>query len=200
LRTYSLSITSRNKHSYRVAQTLKDAGLFNPESKLSDKLRAAAEYVKNMFRSVDIGLEVDPATGTSRFSVKPATPREARPKTLDLTPDALLEIADRAFQQSSFDLWMCIDRLDVAFEDNAELEANALRALFKVYLDLFACERIRLKIFLRSDIWRRITEAGFREASHITRSITIVWSASHFAQSGDEAPTAERQGSFCVWR
>jgi len=34
----------------------------------------------------------------------------------------------------------------------------------------------RLKIFLRDDIWKRITSLGFREASHITRSITITWS------------------------
>ena len=32
-----------------------------------------------------------------------------------------------------------------------------------------------MKIFLRTDIWRRITESGFREASHITRALTIDW-------------------------
>ena len=37
---------------------------------------------------------------------------------------------------------------------------------------------IRLKIFLRSDIWQAVTEAGFREASHITRTETISWSES----------------------
>jgi hypothetical protein len=50
-----------------------------------------------------------------------------------------------------------------------------LRALFKVYLDMSAFEHVRLKIFLRTDIWRRITDQGFREASHITRSLTIQW-------------------------
>lgn len=32
-----------------------------------------------------------------------------------------------------------------------------------------------MKIFLRSDIWRSITAGGFREASHITRELTIDW-------------------------
>jgi len=32
-----------------------------------------------------------------------------------------------------------------------------------------------LKVFLRTDIWNRIIEEGFREASHITRHITISW-------------------------
>jgi hypothetical protein len=34
---------------------------------------------------------------------------------------------------------------------------------------------IAVKIFLRDDIWRRISMEGFREASHITRSLTLSW-------------------------
>jgi hypothetical protein len=57
-----------------------------------------------------------------------------------------------------------------------QLEANALRALFRVYVDLRSFDRISLKIFLRTDIWRRIIEdRGFREASHITRTTYIKW-------------------------
>jgi hypothetical protein len=49
--------------------------------------------------------------------------------------------------------------------------------MFKVYLDILDLNNIALKIFLRSDIWRRITKSGFREASHITRYITISWNS-----------------------
>jgi hypothetical protein len=55
------------------------------------------------------------------------------------------------------------------------LERNALRALFRVYNDVRHLQNISLKIFVRDDIWRRITEAGFAEASHITRTVTIRW-------------------------
>jgi hypothetical protein len=68
-----------------------------------------------------------------------------------------------------------LDRLDVAFVENEELEQNALRALFRVYLDLLGSQNLKLKIFLRTDIWNRITKVGFREASHITRHVTISW-------------------------
>jgi hypothetical protein len=68
-----------------------------------------------------------------------------------------------------------VDRLDVAFADSSQLEANGLRALFRVYRDLAARKNVALKIFLRDDIWRRITESGFREASHVTRTLTITW-------------------------
>ncbi len=68
-----------------------------------------------------------------------------------------------------------MDRLDVAFSDSPELERNALRSLFRVYLDLISHSNISIKIFLRDDIWRKLTASGFREASHITRSLIISW-------------------------
>ncbi len=57
------------------------------------------------------------------------------------------------------------------------MEKNALRALFRVYLDTRADKCLQFKVFLRTDIWRRITEEGWREASHITRGITIKWNS-----------------------
>jgi hypothetical protein len=63
----------------------------------------------------------------------------------------------------------------VAFAGSPELERNALRALFRTYLDLANKPSIVLKIFLRTDIWASITTEGFREASHITRAVTIDW-------------------------
>src|SRR6185312_4458300 len=56
-----------------------------------------------------------------------------------------------------------------------ELEGNALRSLFRTYLDMLSLDHIRVKIFLRDDIWRKIVKAGFREASHVTRTLSIDW-------------------------
>ncbi len=41
--------------------------------------------------------------------------------------------------------------------------------------DLGALSRVTMKIFLRTDICSRITAQGFREASHITRHLTVNW-------------------------
>lgn len=87
----------------------------------------------------------------------------------------LFKQADEALIQEGLSLWILLDRLDVAFDENSGLEKNALRALFKAYLDINHLENIDLKIFLRTDIWNRITSEGFREASHITDSITLRW-------------------------
>lgn len=72
-------------------------------------------------------------------------------------------------------VWLILDRLDVAFTASAELEANALRALFRVYRLVEPLSQLRLKIFLRSDIWAEITAGGFRETSHITRDMNLKW-------------------------
>ena len=92
-----------------------------------------------------------------------------------ISTDELLYIANDALEQSGYSMWILLDRLDVAFSDNSELEATALRALFKFYLDTKHLSRIRPKIFLRTDIWESITRLGFREASHIERNLTIQW-------------------------
>ena len=89
--------------------------------------------------------------------------------------DDLLDAANSAIASEELEVWLALDRLDVAFAEMRELEENALRALFRVYVDLLGFENIRLKIFLRDDIWARITSSGFREASHITRQITLTW-------------------------
>jgi len=52
------------------------------------------------------------------------------------------------------------DRLDVAFAETLYLEANALRALIRVYADIRGLDFIGLKIFLREDIWKRVNEGG----------------------------------------
>ena len=89
--------------------------------------------------------------------------------------EELFETANVAFEKSGRSAWILLDRLDVAFAETDELEQNALRALFRTYLDMQEFSRLRLKIFLRSDIWTRLTRAGFREASHLTRFVTIAW-------------------------
>ena len=88
----------------------------------------------------------------------------------------MFESANSALKEENLALWVLFDRLDVAFTDSPELERNALRALFRTYNDLKAYSQIRMKIFVRDDIWQRITAGGFTEASHITKSVNIDWS------------------------
>ena len=67
---------------------------------------------------------------------------------------------ERGLAQANFEVWVLLDRLDVAFAETHNLEKNALRALFRVYMDFGGLTKIKLKIFIRSDIWQDIVDEG----------------------------------------
>ena len=146
---------------------------------LRNRVKLALDYVRRSLRgsSVEGGLALGESglpelTGKITLS-EPSSAQSARGL---VSVDELLARANSAFQNTDLQVWLLFDRLDVAFAESRELEANGLRALFKTYLDLLSSDRINLKIFLRSDVWASITAQGFREASHITRQLTISWS------------------------
>ncbi len=170
------------EHAKRLADSLRDAGLLHPKSSpLARLVHSVLGYVRHWFsapESVEGAVALDPTTGTpTGLSTKitfrqPSIEERARGKVY---VDDLFELANEALRQDDYHVWLLLDRLDVAFAESRQLEANALRALFRVYLDLVPLDRVSLKIFLRSDIWQSITTRGFREASHITRELTIRW-------------------------
>jgi len=145
-------------------------------------LRSARDYVRRLVRgeavALESTLEVDPFVSvpsgiTARIRFKEPDPLEAARGWISV--DHLLELANAALEESGFSIWLALDRLDVAFAESSDLERNALRTLFRAYLDLRQFTQISLKIFLRTDLWKSIIRGGFREASHITRQITISW-------------------------
>ena len=176
LRDYGLASSDAK----RVIDELQSAGLLERDASLAGRVKAALAHVRRLirFESVTGELKLDPHSGLPTGLVGKITLREPASALKSrgfISADELLTIADRALATQGLTAWILFDRLDVAFADEQVLEQNALRALFKVYLDFAGLRNIRLKIFLRSDIWHRITEAGFREGSHITRSLTIEW-------------------------
>lgn len=163
-----------------LRERLQASGLRPTEKNLQTVLLSAFGYVKRRLRpkGVEGGVNLDPITGTPTGvtgKILFGEPSQEESASGSASVDRLLELGDEALGQTGYKLWVLLDRLDVAFSDSAGLEQNALRALFHVYLDLLALQNFRLKIFLRTDIWRRITTTGFREASHITRHMTIEW-------------------------
>jgi hypothetical protein len=165
----------------RIYSRLSEAGLLDEGKNLRTRLLSVRDYVRRVAEaeSVEGGLMLDPNTGmpvgiTGKITLGP--PQAQLRAAGMVSIDELLEAADDALRSLNFSVWLILDRLDVAFVTRETLEQNALRALFKVYLDLQAFDKVSVKIFLRTDIWRSITESGgFREASHITRALTISW-------------------------
>lgn len=173
----------QNNSTKQLRDALAREGLIKGTLTLAGLLRTVGGYVRRAFRpqALEGRVDLDPITQVVKgFSGKIIFSEPAR-QTSDTelqSVDHLLNLANSALTSSKCQAWVLFDRLDVAFAEKPELENNALCALFRVYFDLLAFNNINLKIFLRSDIWTRITNQGFREASHITRHVTINWNRS----------------------
>jgi hypothetical protein len=162
-----------------VRQHLVSEGLAPAPGGLGGLVRRTREYVGRLFRpeAIEGTVKLDPAGNPVGISTKIilGEPSSGEREQGFVSVDELIQHCADALEEAEYTVWLVFDRLDVAFAESRELEANALRALFKVYLDLLVSESIRLKIFLRTDIWRAVTTEGFREASHVTRELTIEW-------------------------
>jgi hypothetical protein len=173
----------RNAAAKQLEEALAREGLVKGSMSLSALLRVVVDYARHALRpqALECGMEIDPIThlpkGFKGKIIFSEPGRQASDSQLT-SVDRLFNLADLALAEAKFQTWVLLDRLDVAFAEDVDLESNALRALFRVYLDLLALSNVKLKIFLRTDIWARITTQGFREASHITRHVTITWNRS----------------------
>lgn len=164
-----------------VYGALEEAGLLERELNLAGLLRAAQSFARRLLRSsIEGGLEFDAMSGmptgvTGKISLAEPT-GELRSQGIS-SLDGLFEKLGRGLERAGYTVWVLLDRLDVAFAESHELEANAIRALIRVYSDLRAIDRLSLKIFLREDIWKRVTEDGLREASHVVRYEVMRWTS-----------------------
>lgn len=173
-----------NEEATQLQQRLAADGLIKGRQSLQALVQTVFSYVKRLLRpeAIEGSVLVDPSTqlpigfkGKIIFGEPNGNAREAGVESVD----HLFGLANSALRKyGRYKIWLLLDRLDVAFAESFELEKNALRALFRVYLDLLDFEHISLKIFLRTDIWNRITSSGFREASHITKHVTVTWDRS----------------------
>jgi hypothetical protein len=93
----------------------------------------------------------------------------------------LLSILERA----GIRIWVMLDRLDEVFPRRSPVERTALRALLRTTLG-FRNPRLRIKVFLRDDIFGSVTEAteGFPALTHVMArcSDTLQWSRDQILQ------------------
>lgn len=102
--------------------------------------------------------------------------RESDETTTEISHRAALSLLDKVVAESGFQVWVVLDRLDEAFQGYPNVEVPALRALLRTFLDLKEFSHLRLKLFLRKDLFRRIIGSGFVNLTHVNaRKIEIVW-------------------------
>ncbi|ALN84939.1 hypothetical protein LC55x_1649 [Lysobacter capsici] len=87
-----------------------------------------------------------------------------------------LRLLNDCLGEIDYSVWIVLDRLDEAFQGFPAVEVPALRTLFRTYLDLLDFDRMRLKLFVRRDLFRRIIGDGFVNLTHVNaRKIEISW-------------------------
>jgi hypothetical protein len=164
----------------RLKAILEDNSLLPTKTTtLGSILKAAQIYVRKYTNptALESTIEVDPNTGVHKFGGKLVfeEPTLENEKKGFVSIAQLFALANQALDGARHKVWVLLDRLDVAFDESSELEKNALRALFRAYRDLRQFDSIIIKVFLRTDIWERIADSGFREATHISRDVTLKW-------------------------
>lgn len=110
-----------------------------------------------------------------KFSLSDA-PQASETPVASVRHDEALALLELCLNETDHTTWLVFDRLDEAFQAHPDVERPALRALFRAYLDMQDLLRIRLKIFVRRDLFARIIEGGFVNLTHVnSRKISITW-------------------------
>jgi hypothetical protein len=104
-------------------------------------------------------------------------PTETIDETNEVIPHEIaLKLLNDTLQEVDLTIWVVLDRLDEAFPGSPASEIPILRALLRTYLDLLAYPRLKLKLFVRNDLFRKIIQGGFVNLTHVNaRKIEIIW-------------------------
>ncbi len=143
-----------------VIRTMEGAGLLAPVS-----VSPARELFERVRRHLKIefavGVTIPLVTDASiKVSTQEPTATAASPSPIDIA--ALFRDVGEVLAKRRASIWILIDRLDSAFPaTGSRLESTALLSLVQSYLDLRARDcGVTLKVFLRDDIWQRITHGS----------------------------------------
>lgn len=134
-----------------------------------------------LFRWRAAALEIS-ATDTGIPIIKPSIEFDNNTNTdtdtlqQNVSVEFALRLLDTCLADAELSVWVAVDRLDEAFQGFPQVEVPALRALLRTYLDMLDFPRIKLKLFLRRDLFRRIISGGFVNLTHVNaRKFEIIW-------------------------
>jgi hypothetical protein len=102
---------------------------------------------------------------------------EGEKRTVIVVPhEDIFRLLNEALAETKLQVWVIFDRLDEAFQGYPETEKAALRALLRTYLDLLEFTNIKVKLFVRKDLFKKVIKGGFVNLTHVNaRKIEIIW-------------------------
>lgn len=135
--------------------------------------------IKNLRRiNFSVGTSMD-GMPTIGFEIDLGEKKDSKTEVPESAFCELFEMLVDIFNEADSNCWIVMDRLDEAFSRNSDEELLALRGLLRAHMQLCALSggqvTIRPKLFLRTDIFDRITRiGGFTNVTHF-RSINLMW-------------------------
>lgn len=147
-----------------------------PEFRGQQSLRNVISWVLNVVQQASPKLKYRPPGGGGEFEFdlfgnppvanppRGSEAQEAPPRYVEEVRTSLEQVLTRA----NLSLWLMVDRLDELFPRRSATETRALRGLLRT-LRIFTSPVIRIKVFLRDDIFAQVTgEGGFAGLTHVT--------------------------------
>lgn len=102
--------------------------------------------------------------------------REGDAEETTVSHKEAFQLLETVLAERNLRVWVIMDRLDESFIGRPDIEIPALRALIRSFMDLFEYNHIRIKLFVRTDLFRKITQGGFVNLTHVNaRKTEIVW-------------------------
>jgi hypothetical protein len=161
----------------RLDKILRSTGLRTSDDSASTVFSQLVNVVRRLAKpsAAEVAISWSPG-GLPIIAPRVEFKDEAKTEVARIEHDEALSVLDAVLKEVGFSVWLVLDRLDEAFQGFPDAEVPALRALMRTYLDLLAFESLRLKLFVRKDLFRRIIAGGFVNLTHINaRKVEIVW-------------------------
>jgi hypothetical protein len=175
---------SLNPKIQRLEALLNKIGLLNSGESASTVFARLVEWLQTNATPKEVGVDIS----FNEFGIPVYTPKVVIGKketTLERIPiemishDDAFTILDKALAEKSKIAWVVLDRLDESFVGRPDIEIPALRALIRTFMDLQPYEYVRVKLFVRKDLFRKITQEGFVNLTHVgARQTEIEWEES----------------------
>ncbi len=169
-----------SEHSSAFSQLdklLTDTGLRSKDDKPETIFSKLINSLQRLFtpKSAEIELTFS-ETGIPIITPRVELGSEEGEQQTEISHEEALRILNNCLSEIDYKVWLALDRLDEAFLGFPGVEVPALRALFRTYLDMLDFDRIRLKLFVRRDLFRKIIGNGFVNLTHINaRKKEIFW-------------------------